>query len=243
MIFAGLREDPTAQGNPERTYLLWNEDNSTAYVHGVTHKVKRGSQVYKDLVSAGYVERDRWMIKPEQQPMNVTNQIIQQIEVTSIIDKLEEVIDVMNSFDIQTNLANIHSAIAGVAEQINFLQDEKKGLPNMLELLEGVQVKLKDTNDGIMLLSDKYAEVAKNIATGDDKLIQNVSNLVNQQKAVIEESNRHLQGIETRLQGIENKPDPPAIADIVAMIPTQSEMRIDELIEFMKNQYNDFLKQ
>ena len=66
---------------------------------------------------------------------------------------------------------------------------------------------------------------------------------VNQQKAVIQESNRYLQRIETRLQGIENKPDPPAIADIVAMIPRQSEMRIDELLEFMKNQYNDFLKQ
>ena len=60
---------------------------------------------------------------------------------------------------------------------------------------------------------------------------------------MIEESNRYLQTVETRLQGIENKPDPPAIADIVAMIPRQSEMRIDELTEFMKNQYNSFLKQ
>ena len=42
-VFAGLREDPTAQGNPERTYLLWNEDNSTVYVQGKTRKVQRGS--------------------------------------------------------------------------------------------------------------------------------------------------------------------------------------------------------
>ena len=49
----------------------------------------------------------------------------------------------------------------------------------MLELLEGVQVKLKDTNDGTKLLSDKYAEVARNIATGDDKLIQKIGDLVN----------------------------------------------------------------
>ena len=83
------------------------------------------------MISAGYVERDRWMIKPEQQPVNVTNEIIQQIKVTSIIEKLKEVIDVMNSFDIQTNLRNIYSAIAGIAERINFLQDEKKGLPNI----------------------------------------------------------------------------------------------------------------
>ena len=79
-------------------------------------------------------------------------------------------------------------------------------------------------------MSDRYAELVRSIATGDDKLIQNVSNLVNQQKAVIQESNRHLQGIEARLQGIANKPDPPAIADIQAMIPRQSEMRINGLL-------------
>ena len=74
-------------------------------------------------------------------------------------------------------------------------------------------------------------------------MIQNIGNLVNQQKAVIEESNRYLQQVEAHLQGIEYKPDPPAIADIQAMIPKQSEMRIDELTEFMANQYNDFLIQ
>ena len=60
---------------------------------------------------------------------------------------------------------------------------------------------------------------------------------------MIEESNRYLQQVEAHLQGIENKPDPPIIVDIQALIPTQSEMRIDELTEFMKAQYNDFLKQ
>ena len=125
----------------------------------------------------------------------------------------------------------------------NFLEDEKTGYPMMLNILEGVQAKVKDSKEGIKLLSNQYAEVATSIATKDESLIQNIGNLVNQQKAVIEESNRYLQQVEARLQGIENKPDPPAIADIVAMIPTQSEMRIDGLIEFMKAQYNDFLKQ
>ena len=153
--------------------------------------------------------------------MNVTNQIIQQIEVTSIIEKLEEVIDVMNSFDIQVNLAGIHSAIDGVAQRINFLEDNDKGYPKMLELLEGVQEKLENANKGIKLLSDKYAEVANSIATGDDKLIQKIGDLVNQQKAVIEESNRYLKTVETRLQGIEDKPDSPALADIQALIPNK----------------------
>ena len=141
--FRGRWEDVTAQSDPEQTYLLWNDDNTTVYVQGKTRKVPRGSQAYKDLVSAGRVEHDRWKIKPEQQPVNVTNQITQQMDMTSLITKLNEVITVMNSFDIQVNLTVIYSAIAGVAERINFLQDAKKGYPRMLELLEGVQAKLE----------------------------------------------------------------------------------------------------
>ena len=241
--FSGLRDNVTAQGDPERTFLLWNDDNTTVYVPGKTHKAQRGKQVYEDLRAEGRVERGRWMVKPEVQPVNVTNQIVQKMDVKPILKKLDDVIAVMNSFDIQVNLVNIYNAIAYVAQRINFLEDKDKGYPKMLELLEGVQTKLTNTNDGIKSLSDKYAEVATSIATGDDNLIQKIGDLVNQQKSVIEESNRYLQGVEARLQGIENKPDPPAIADIQALIPTQSEMRIDGLTEFMKAQYNDFLKQ
>ena len=240
--FSGLRDDVEEQGEPLTKSLKYNDDGTMRETI-LTQRVRRGSRNYKLLLARGYEERGDWLVIPEPQPVNVTNQIVQQIDVSSIIAKLDEVIAVMNRFDIQTNLANIHETISKVAEHINFLEDEETGYPRMLELLNGIQAKLEDSNDGIKLLSDNYAEVVKSIAIGDDKLLQNVSNLVNQQKAVIQESNRYLQRIETRLQGIENKPDPPAIADIVAMIPRQSEMRIDGLTEFMKNQYNDFLKQ
>ena len=62
-------------------------------------------------------EETGWVI-PEPQPVNVTNQIVQQIDVSSIIAKLDEVIAVMNRFDIQTNLANINETIK-VAENIS----------------------------------------------------------------------------------------------------------------------------
>ena len=83
------------------------------------------------------------------------------------------------------------------------------------------------------MLSVKYAEVVTSIEIGNKSLIQNIGNLVNQQNAVIEESNRYLQQVEAHLQGIENKLDSFAIAGIQALIPTQSEMRIDDLTEFM----------
>ena len=247
-----LRNDLSVNVEPEETLLLWNDDNSTVYVHGLTHKAKRGSPEYNKLRSEGRVEHGQWMIKPESRHVDISSEVVQEmnapppvvnLDVAPIINKLNEVIRVMKSFDIQTNLGNIYRVVTQVAQRINFLQDAQNGYPKMLNLLKDVNTKLQNTNDGIRLLSNQYAEVAKSIATGDDKLIQNVSNLINQQKAVIQESNRYLQGIEARLQGIENKPDPPAIADIVAMIPRQSEMRIDGLTEFMKNQYNDFLKQ
>ena len=247
-----LRNDLSVNVDPEETPLLWNDDNSTVYVHGLTHKAKRGSPEYNKLRSEGRVEHGQWMIKPESRHVDLSSEVVQEmnapppvvnLDVAPIINKLNEVIRVMKSFDIQTNLGNIYNVINQVAQRINFLEDAQKGYPMMLNLLKDVNTKLQNTNQGIRLLSNQYAEVAKSIATGDDKLIQNVSNLINQQKAVIEESNRYLQRIEARLQGIEIKPDPPVIADIQALVPTQSEMRIDGLTEFMKNQYNDFLKQ
>ena len=241
--FANLRRDVQEDGDPNRTYLLWNEDNSTVYIEGVTHRVKRGSQRYNDLVAAGYVENGRWMVKPEPQAVNVVNEIHQEMNVTAIINKLDEVIEVMNSFDIQVNLGNIYGAMNRVAERINFLQDKENGLPMMTNLLKNVSGKLSNANNGIKLLNDRYGEVIISIATGNDNLVRNIGNLVNQQKALIEESNQHLNQIEGHLQGIENKPDPPAIGDIVALIPRQGEMRINELMEFLMNQYNDFLKQ
>ena len=241
--FSGLRDDVTAQGDLEVKRFKYNDDGTMVYDSDKTRQVEPGSKKYKILQNRGYVERGDWMVIPETQPLNVTNQIVQKMDVKPIIEKLDEVIGVMKSFDIQVNLGNIYRVVTQVAERINFLEDAEKGYPKMLELLNGVNDKLQNANQEIKLLSDRYAVLARSIATGDDKLLQNVGDLVNQQKAVIQESNRYLQGIEARLQGIENKPDPPAIADIVAMIPRQSEMRIDGLIEFLKNQYNDFLQQ
>ena len=45
-------------------------------------------------------------------------------------------------------------------------------------------------------LNSPNSEVARSVATDDDYLIQNTDNLVNQQIAVIQESNRHLNEIE-----------------------------------------------
>ena len=41
--FDGMRENAIEHGDPERTFLLWNDDNSTVYVYGKTNKVKRDS--------------------------------------------------------------------------------------------------------------------------------------------------------------------------------------------------------
>ena len=55
-------------------------------------------------------------------------------------------------------------------------------------------------------LNSRCTGVASNIATDDDNLIQNIENLVNQQIAVIEESNRHLNEIDDFIHAIVEEP-------------------------------------
>ena len=50
----------------------------------------------------------------------------------------------------------------------------------------------------------RYTEVAKSIATDDDKLIQNVDNLINQQKDVIAESIRHWNEVDDFMRLLKN---------------------------------------
>ena len=53
-------------------------------------------------------------------------------------------------------------------------------------------------------LNSRCTEEARSIATDDDNLIQNIDNLVNQQIAVIEESNRHLNEIDDFMRLLKN---------------------------------------
>ena len=54
---------------------------------------------------------------------------------------MDEVIILMNSFNIEVNLVNIYGAINQVAQQINFLENKEKGYHKMMYLLEGVKEK------------------------------------------------------------------------------------------------------
>ena len=74
---------------------------------------------------------------PPPAQLNVPPTIIE-MNVEPIINKLNEVIKLMKSFDIQINLGNIYGAINQVAQRINFLEDAKKGYPMMLNLLKDV---------------------------------------------------------------------------------------------------------
>ena len=92
-----------------------------------------------------------------------------------------------------------------VAQRNNSLEVEDKGyLILMMKLLRSVNARLENTNQGIKLLSEWYTKLANSIATEDDKLEESIGNLVNQQKAVIEEGNKEIKEIKDRLQGIEN---------------------------------------
>ena len=61
-------------------------------------------------------------------------------------------------------------------------------------------------NSCIDELNSRYAEVGRSIATDSDSLIRNTANLVNQQIAVIEESNRLLDEIDDFIHAIVEEP-------------------------------------
>ena len=67
-------------------------------------------------MSADYVEDGGWMVKREPQPVNGTQKIHQEMNVIAIITKLNEVINVMRSFDIEVNLGYIYVIIGQVEE-------------------------------------------------------------------------------------------------------------------------------
>ena len=56
----------------------------------------------------------------------------------------------------------------------------------------------------IVELNCRHADVARSIATDDDKLIQNIDNLVNQQIAVIQERTRHLNEMDDFIRLLKN---------------------------------------
>ena len=122
------------------------------------------------MLSEGRVEHGQWLIRPESRHVDLSNEIqemnvpptIIEMNVASIISKLNEVITVMKNFDIQVNLGNIYGTINQIVQQFNFLQDAKRNYPMMMKLLANVNSRLTITNQGIKLLSATYAEVAKN---------------------------------------------------------------------------------
>ena len=59
-------------------------------------------------------------------------------------------------------------------------------------------------NSCMEVLNTRYAEVASSIATDSDSLIRSIANLVNQQIAVIEESNRLLDEIDDFMRLLKN---------------------------------------
>ena len=61
-------------------------------------------------------------------------------------------------------------------------------------------------NSCMEVLNTRYAEVGRSIATDDDSLIRNIGNLVNQQIAVIEESNRYMNDIDDFMHSIVEEP-------------------------------------
>ena len=88
-------------------------------------------------------------------------------------------------------------------------------------------------------LNQNYSRVVKSLTTDDGSLMKHVQDLVNDQRALINIANDQMK----QLKAIMDKPNPPALEDIKALMPPENQMQlmIDGFMTFMRNQYNQML--
>ena len=126
----------------------------------------------------------------------------------------------MDGFIIATNMHKVYGTLETIAERINYLEDKEEGLPMLNKLLSDIDKKVKTQGDALAKLNEQYANVIKDIATGDDSLMKNVIDLVNSQKSLIDASNKQIEEVKSVV------PNAPETPPIEAIVPKQTEMKI-----------------
>ena len=199
----------------------------------------RGSKGYRKKIRLGWVDKGLSLELPRDKPLNVANTVqqIQTFDNTEILKKLDDIITMMDGFIIATNMHKVYGTLETIAERINYLEDKEEGLPMLNKLLSDIDKKVKTQGDALAKLNEQYANVIKDIATGDDSLMKNVIDLVNSQKSLIDASNKQIEEVKSVV------PNAPETPPIEAIVPKQTEMKISELIDFLKKQYETFIEQ
>lgn len=204
--------------------LHYNRDGTVPVLSNSPY-VYRNSKTYKALINRGFVDNGRFLYIPD--TSNVKVDISQNIHLSDVLSKLDELISKMNSFDMGANFGNILSAINGVNTQLNGTvnQEFNSLIENTQKQLTNMETLQKTFTDYINLMkSSQQIEQSNNIAK-----------LVTDMKTMVETTNKMYSDINDRLQL--NEPQ-----ELTLTRPANSIMTKDDFLNYFASTYDELIK-
>ena len=214
--------------------LHYNRDGSIPVLSNSPY-VYRNSKTYKDLVKRGFVDSGKFLYIPDNS--NIKVDISQNIQLTDVLSKLDELISKMNSIDIGTNFGNILLAINSVNTRIQDIDSVNTQLQGTINqdfnsLLESTRNQLKNMETLEKTFTD-YINLMKSSQQNDQ--LNNISKLVTDMKSMIETANQMYSDINDRLQL--NEPQ-----ELTLTRPSNSMMTKEDFMSYFTSTYDELIK-
>ena len=205
--------------------LHYNRDGSIPVLSNSPY-VYRNSKTYKDLIKRGFVDSGKFLYIPDNS--NIKVDISQNIQLTDVLSKLDELISKMNSIDIGTNFGSILSAINSVNTQLQGTVNQEFN-----SLIENTQKQLTNM-DTLQKTFTDYINLMK--STQQIEQSNNISKLVTDMKTMVETTNKMYSDINERLQL--NEPT----NELTLTRPTNSMMTKDDFLNYFASTYDELIK-
>ena len=214
--------------------LHYNRDGSIPVLSNSPY-VYRNSKTYKDLLKRGFVDSGKYLYIPDNS--NIKVDISQNIQLTDVLSKLDELISKMNSFDIGVNFGNILSTINSVNTRIQDIDSVNTQLEGTINknfnlLLESTRNQLKNMETLEKTFTD-YVNLMKSSQQNDQ--LNNISKLVTDIKSMIETANQMYSDINDRLQLNESQ-------ELTLTRPSNSMMTKEDFMSYFTNTYDELIK-
>lgn len=198
--------------------------------------VYRNSKTYKALINRGFVDTGKFLYIPSPDS-NIKVDISQNIQLTDVLSKLDELISKMNSIDIGTNFGNILTAINYMntrIEDIDSVNTQLQGTVNQEfnSLIENTQNQLRNMETLEKTFTD-YINLMKSSQQNDQ--LNNISKLVTDMKSMVETANQMYRNINDRLQL--NEPQ-----ELTLTRPSNSMMTKEDFMNYFTSTYDELIK-
>lgn len=209
--------------------LHYNRDGSVPVLSNSPY-VYRNSKPYKSLIKRGFVDTGKFLYMPNPDTSNVNVNVSQNIHLSDVLSKLDELISKMNSFDMGANFGNILSAINGVNTRLqgSQLQDSQE----FNSLIENTQKQLTNM-DTLQKTFTDYINLMK--STQQIEQSNNIAKLVTDMREMVETTNKMYRDINDRLQL--NEPQ-----ELTLTRPTNSIMTKDDFLNYFATTYDELIK-